>query len=161
MCIHCYPDGFQYASVCHKAIAKCFIKRRKGNKIFFNDGSHVTIFALADTKTFHTPKLKQLVYAGIRKWAELLTIHWQVCCLPLLSHCPLLLHSQEHLQRHTIRCLCLRFVKWLGKDFALDIYSIYYLYYSVCRLSYLPSLSYNKLVCNLYLINYYSCSHFL
>ena len=49
----------------------------------------------------------RIVYAGIRKWAELLTIHWQVCCLPLLSHCPLLLHSQEHLQRHTIRCLCL------------------------------------------------------
>ena len=63
MCIHCYPDGFQYASVCHKAIAKCFIKRCKGNKIFFNDGSHVTIFALADTNTFHTPKLKQFVYA--------------------------------------------------------------------------------------------------
>lgn len=69
MCIHCYPDGFQYASVCHKAIAKCFIKRCKGNKIFFNDSSHVTIFALADTNTFHTPKLKQfglrIVYAGI------------------------------------------------------------------------------------------------
>ena len=63
MCIHCYPDGFQYASVCHKAIAKCFIKRCKGNKIFFNDGSHVTIFALADTNTFHPPKLKQFVYA--------------------------------------------------------------------------------------------------
>ena len=62
MCIHCYPDGFQYASVCHKAIAKCFIKRCKGNKIFFNDGSHVTIFALADTNTFHTPELKQFVY---------------------------------------------------------------------------------------------------
>ena len=31
-----------------------------------------------------------IVYAEIRKWAELLTIHWQVCCLPLLSHCPLL-----------------------------------------------------------------------
>ena len=51
-------------------------------------------------------------------------------------------------------------VKWLGKDFALDIYSIYYLYYSVCCLSYLPSLSYNKLAYNLYLINYCSCSHF-
>ena len=51
-------------------------------------------------------------------------------------------------------------VKWLGKDFALDIYSIFYLYYSVCRLSYLPSLSYNKSAYNLYLINYYSCSHF-
>ena len=63
MCIHCYPDGFQYASVCHKAIAKCFIKRCKGNKIFYNDGSHVTIFALADTNTFHTPELKQFVYA--------------------------------------------------------------------------------------------------
>ena len=63
MCIHCYPDGFQYASVCHKAIAKCFIKRCKGNKIFFNDGSHVTIFALTDTNTFHTPELKQFVYA--------------------------------------------------------------------------------------------------
>ena len=63
MCIHCYPDGFQYASVCHKAIAKCFIKRCKGNKIFFNDSSHVTIFALTDTNTFHTPKLKQFVYA--------------------------------------------------------------------------------------------------
>ena len=63
MCIHCYPDGFQYASVCHKAIAKCFIKRCKGNKIFLNDGSHVTIFALTDTNTFHTPELKQFVYA--------------------------------------------------------------------------------------------------
>ena len=51
-------------------------------------------------------------------------------------------------------------VKWLGKDFALVIYSIYYLYYSVCLLSYLPSLSYNKLAYNLCLINYYSCSHF-
>ena len=51
-------------------------------------------------------------------------------------------------------------VEWLGEDFALDIYSIYYLYYSVCRLSYLPSLRYNKLAYNLYLINYYSCSHF-
>ena len=67
MCIHCYPDGFQYASVCHKAIAKCFIKRCKGNKIFLNDGSHVTIFALADTNTFHTHKLKQFVYAGIQE----------------------------------------------------------------------------------------------
>lgn len=65
MCIHCYPDGFQYASVCHKAIAKCFTKRCKGNKIFLNDSSHVTIFALADTNTFHTPKLKQFVYAGM------------------------------------------------------------------------------------------------
>ncbi len=63
MCFHCYPDDFQYASVCHKAIAKCFTKRCKGNKIFFNDDSHVTIFALADTNTFHTPKLKQFVYA--------------------------------------------------------------------------------------------------
>ena len=63
MCIHCYPDGFQYASVCHKTIAKCFTKRCKGNKIFFNNGSHVTIFALADTNTFHTHKLKQFVYA--------------------------------------------------------------------------------------------------
>ena len=34
------------------------------------------------------------------------------------------------------------------------------IYYSVCLLSYLPSLSYNKLAYNLYLINYYSCSHF-
>ena len=63
MCIHCYPDGFQYASVCHEAIAKCFIKRCKGNKIFLNDSSHVTIFALTDTNTFHTPELKQFVYA--------------------------------------------------------------------------------------------------
>ena len=51
MCIHCYPDGFQYASVCHKTIAKCFTKRCKGNKIFFNDGSHVTIFAFLTLNT--------------------------------------------------------------------------------------------------------------